>query len=232
MIEWLLLPLIVIEGRKVRAKAGRLAPPRGPLTGAVDGQGAPIRLLIVGDSSAAGVGVETTSQCLAPELAGELNRLSGRPVAWRMAGSNSATAGQVRDHVVPHLAREPWSHILLTIGTNDAKNFHTASRFKREFGTLLYALKARFPDAAIVWSPVIDMHDVPALTPFLAGMLQRRAARINAVGAQLCFERYAVAAAPLPVHDPSGFATDGFHASAEGYRAWAAHVAPVLLGAG
>ena len=40
MIEWLLLPLIVIEGRKVRAKAGRLAPPRGPLTGAVDGQGA------------------------------------------------------------------------------------------------------------------------------------------------------------------------------------------------
>lgn len=43
--------------------------------------------------------------------------------------------------------------------------------------------------------------------------------------ARLCRERGAVAAARLPLLDASGFASYGFHGSALGYRAWAAHVA-------
>ena len=35
------------------------------------------------------------------------------------------------------------------VGTNDAKNFHTMNWFKKEFGQLLYGLKAR-ADARII----------------------------------------------------------------------------------
>jgi lysophospholipase L1-like esterase len=119
---------------------------------------------------------------------------------------------------------------VLAVGTNDMKNFHSARRFRREFGGLLYALKARFPRARVFWSPVVDMRQVPALPELLARILEIRAGVINRTGEELCRERGALAVTRLPVEDPaSGFSRDGFHASEAGYEAWAAHLAPILL---
>ena len=120
----------------------------------------------------------------------------------------------------------------MAVGTNDAKNFHTVRRFKREFGGLLYALRAKWPQAHIVWSPVIDMTRVPALPPLLGRLLEIRAGLLNRMGERLCHERGAVAAARLPVDDPAtGFSKDGFHASEAGYAAWARHMLPFVLAA-
>jgi lysophospholipase L1-like esterase len=156
-------------------------------------------------------------------------RLSGRAVTWRSAGANSATAAELRDHVVPHVEERDFTHVLVCVGTNDAKNYHTGGRFCRAFGGLAYALRTRFSGARIVWSPPIDMREMPVLPSFLARMLQVRARRITANGAQLCSERGLIAAPPLPVHDKAGFAEDGFHANAIGCGHWAVHVAPILL---
>jgi lysophospholipase L1-like esterase len=229
MLPWLTLPVVIVLGQRARARSPRLLPPPGPLTGAIDGSGAALRLLVLGDSSAAGVGAAHTSECLAPLLAEAMHAKSGRPVFWRMAGANSAIAAELRDHVVPHLPHEAWTHILIAVGTNDAKNYVTVSRFKKGFGGLLYALKSRFPEARIVWSPVIDMRTMPALPVFLGQMLAIRARAINATGAELCRERYGVAADPLPVNDSKGFATDGFHANAAAYHIWARHVLAWLM---
>lgn len=193
------------------------------------GRGEPVRLLVLGDSSAASVGIDDSEKGLAARLAHALNRDTGRSVAWRAAGFNSATSGQLRDHVVPNLAPEPWTHIVLSVGTNDTKNFHSVLRFKKEFGGLLYAVKAKWPLARIVWSPVIDMTLVPALPALLGRILEIRANAINRVGTELCLERGAVPAAPLPVVDPpAGFSRDGFHASVAGYQAWADHLLPLI----
>jgi lysophospholipase L1-like esterase len=135
----------------------------------------------------------------------------------------------MRDHVVPNLSADAWTHIVVSVGTNDAKNFHSISRFKKEFGGMLYALRAKFPHARIVWSPVIDMTRIPALPPLLGKVLEIRAAAINETAARLCFERGAVPASRLPVIDPAaGFSTDGFHASEAGYKAWAEHLLPLI----
>lgn len=232
LLPWLALPLVWVQGQAIRARAHRMAPPPGPLSGAVAGEGEALHLLVIGDSSAAGVGADETAQCLAPLIAARMAAQTGRSVCWRMAGGNSAVAAELRDHITPHLPAAPWTHILICVGTNDAKNYLTVRAFKRGFGGLLYALKTRFPGAAIVWSPVIDMRTMPALPPFLGRMLAIRARAINAMGAELCRERYAVAAEPLPVKDATGFAPDGFHANAAGYAIWADHVTPVLLAAG
>ena len=224
LLPWLCLPVLVFQGRAVRAKTIRMVPPPGPLTGKINGKGETLRLLVMGDSSAAGVGADHTSECLGPLIAANLHVATGQPVIWRKAGSNSAIASDLRDHVVPHLPPDQWTHILITVGTNDAKNFVTIRSFKKGFGGLIYALKAKFPDARIVWSPIIDMEKMPTLTPFLARMLNVRARLINSVGADLCTERYATAADPLPISIGNGFAADGFHANAAAYKVWADHV--------
>lgn len=224
-LSWLLVPVALYSGLAVRRSTPRLPPPRGRPKGQI-GEGAPsIRLLVLGDSSAAGVGAEEIGETLGPQLAAILHEKSGQTVSWRNAGANSAVAEQVRDFVVPNIEERDFTHIVLTVGTNDAKNFLTRSRFKKGFGGLLYAAHARWPEAKIFWSPVIDTRGIPALPGPLSFILSLRAGIINAMGAQLCRERYATAADPLPVGGPEGFAVDGFHANALGYAHWAKHLA-------
>lgn len=229
LATWLGLPVYVWQGIGVRLRTERLLPPEGPLSGVIDGDGEALRLMVLGDSSAAGVGVSATSENLAGQLAPLLNARTGRPVIWRTAGFNSATSGELRDFAVAHLTRDGWTHIVLSIGTNDVKNLHTRARFKRDFGGLLYALKARFPQASILWSPPVDMRDVPALPSPLAEIMEIRAREFVALGSQLCAERGAVAAPRLPVRGPEGFSSDGFHAGLLGYRAWAEHLVPLIV---
>lgn len=243
LLSWLLLPVYVWQGIALRRHVERMIPPAGPAHGSVGlalvqgssatdeaGDLPQIRLLVLGDSSAAGVGVERIEDGLACRLAERLHDLTGRPVLWRAAGFNSAASADLRDHVVPNLAREPYTHLLLTTGTNDVKNFHGARRFKREFGGLLYALRARWPEARIVWSPPVDMLRVPALAPGLAKVLHHREQVLGRLGRRLCLERGVVPATTLPRVEPAGFARDGFHASAEGAAYAAGHLAGTVLG--
>lgn len=229
LLAWLALPVYVWQGVRVRLSVERLIPPESPHSGQSDGAEPVIRLLVIGDSSAASVGVDGGHDGLASRLATRIAEKTGRGVVWRAAGFNSATAGELRDFVVPNLEPAPYTHIVLAVGTNDVKNFHSGRRFKREFGGLLYALKARWPDSLIFWSPVIDMRKVPALPRLLGTILEARAALLNRIGTTLCRERRAIPAARLPVEDPRGFARDGFHASAAGYDIWAGHLVPFLL---
>lgn len=229
LFTWLLVPIAFIEGIKVRRKTPRLLPASGPISGiaypedTTDPTKEPKRrLLMIGDSSIAGLGAETTAEALTLPLAKALAEADSAPVLWRAVGSNSATAGAMRDVVLPNIEREKYTDILLVVGTNDAKNFHTISRFKKEFGRLLYGLKARFPEAKIIWSPAVNMQRMPSLPPLLGWILEIRAQAINAKAKQLCQERYAIPAERLFIEEGNrdGFAHDGFHASPIGYAAW------------
>lgn len=229
-LSWFLAPIALFQAFGVRRRITRLAPPPGRPIGRV-GQGSHprYRILVIGDSSAAGVGAAHMDETLAPALARVLAERLGATVDWRTAGSNSATTEELRDHVVPHIASEPYSHIVILAGTNDMKNFLPRRRFDDGFGQLLFALHAKWPEATLVWSPIIDMRTVPALPRLLGRILQLRVEMINELGHQLCRERFALAAPVLEASDIAGFAEDGFHASAKGYSYWADLVGGVII---
>ena len=230
LFTWLALPVYVWQGLGVRRRIDRMTPPPHDGDLHFKGEGEPLKLLVVGDSSAAGVGVETIEQCFAGFLPRFVAEKTGRPVTARIAGMNSATAAQIRDHVVPHVDPRDFDYVMLNIGTNDAKNFHSVRAFKRDFGTLIYALKARFPAATIIWAGVLDMEKVPALPSPLNRILGIRSRLLDHKGKVLCSERGALA----PVSDwrivPENFSVDGFHASEAGYREWAEKAADFIDG--
>ncbi|MCF6322144.1 MAG: SGNH/GDSL hydrolase family protein [Rhizobiaceae bacterium] len=221
VISWVCLPIYIWQGLSLRRRALRLAPPQPQLVAPKNGTGKTISLLLIGDSSAAGVGVDDINHSLGGQLAKLLAEQTSRPTKIRIAGCNSATAGQLRDYVVPNIKRQDFTHIILNVGTNDAKNFHTGRRFCREFGTLIYALKTRFPDAQLIWSSILDMSHIPSLPTPLNKILGIRSRELRSHGEILCRER--MAQIPEGVWDPSveNFSRDGFHASEKGYREWA-----------
>ncbi len=230
LASWLLMPVALYYGLQVRARTPRQAPPSGPQSGVAGVAGKEAyHLLVIGDSSACGVGVENVADSLAPQIAGFINSKSNASASWSISGSNSATSGQIRDHVTPNLERKPYTHIVLSLGTNDMKNFHTVGRFKKAFGGLLYALHAKWPDATLIWSPLIDMKTVPGFPAPLSAILQMRRELINDMGVKLCNERYATVAPFLESSNPLGYSMDGFHASAAGYGYWAELLADTIL---
>ena len=224
LLSWLCFPVYLALGIWTRQRSLRLSPAAGPRSG-VYGEGAPVhRLLSVGDSSAAGVGLERTEDALVAQAARLLHEDTGETVSWHISGHNSAVAEEVRDAVLPHLEPADYTHILVMVGVNDAKNWHTARRFKKGFGTLLYALRARFPEARLYWFRGIDARMVPALPEPLGWIMNLRIALMNRKGTQLCIERGVTALPAVPIEGPEGFCRDGFHAGADGYAVWARHL--------
>lgn len=225
ILSYLAFPIYVWQGLKVRRKTERKSPPDtdGFLNSA--GKGGKIEILLIGDSSAAGVGVDRIEHSLGGQLLRELSERTGKTISIRIAGMNSATSGQLRDYVVPHLEQRHYDFICLNIGVNDAKNFHTGRAFCRSFGTLLYALKARFPAARIIWAGIIDMEKIPALPSPLNRILGVRSRLLNRNGQILCGERGALSPEPEWRIVRENFSSDGFHASEKGYREWATNLA-------
>ena len=226
------LPVYAVQGMWVRRRVMRLPPAEGPSEGRLGcgpDETATVRLLVVGDSTAASVGIEDTAHGLAAQLARLVHEGSGRSVRWRASGHNSAVAAEVRDHVVPQIEPRDWTHVFISIGTNDTKNFHSVNRWKKGFGTLLYALRARFPAARLYWSEAVDPREVPGLPAPLAGIMRLRRDLINRKGQELCFERGCTSVPPIPDVMPAGFSIDGFHASEEGYAHWARAVSAYIL---
>ncbi len=197
--SWLAFPYYAYVGTRLRGSVLRLSPAQGPRSGTF-GKGKPsIRILTLGDSSAAAVGVEHTSGALAVHLARKLHERDGDTVAWHISGHNSATSGQIRDIVVPNLNPADYTHIVLQIGMNDLKNWHSGRRFCKEFGGLLYAVRTKFPEAKLFWGQGVDMTRVPALPQKLAEIANLRRVIINERGTQLCVERGAVPVTPLSI---------------------------------
>ncbi|MEN0040169.1 MAG: SGNH/GDSL hydrolase family protein [Pseudomonadota bacterium] len=224
LLSWLLFPLYFLQGTWVRNRSLRLSPAAGPRSGQY-GSGEPtVRILTVGDSSAAAVGIERTEGAMAPQLARKWNDRRGETVSWHISGHNSAVADEIRDYVVPNIARHDYTHIFIMLGTNDMKNWHSTGRWKRDFGSLLYALRARFPEAKIYWHQAIDVSTAPALPWLLGYVMNLRVGLFNRKGAQLCVERGVVCVPPLPIAESSGYCRDGFHANTHGYDVWSDHM--------
>lgn len=84
-------PVLLPQAHWLRRTALRLPEAPGPRQG-VEGQGEPkLRVLVVGDSSAAGVGMADQAHALALPLARELALREGRAVGWQLVARSGST---------------------------------------------------------------------------------------------------------------------------------------------
>ena len=190
LATWLALPVYAWQGLGVRRRTSRLLPAAGPATGAIDG--AEPGVVAAGARQFLGrVGRHRADRERARRAACRTDRRKHKAaVRWRAAGFNSATSGQIRDHVVPNLARRSVDAYRACRRHQRHQELPTLPRFKKEFGGLLYALRAKWPEARIVWQPVIAFTDVPALPSALARSARNpRPRRSTRWATRLCLER-------------------------------------------
>ncbi len=220
--------MLLTQGSRLRRETPRLADAPLPWHGTVDGAGdrrsasRPLNLLVIGDSTAAGVGVDHAELGLGGRLAEALAERTGRAVHWRAAGRNGATARDLVRHFLKPALAEPVDLVFLTVGANDALALRSARAFRRDIRHIIERTFAAHPDAALLMSSLPAFFRFSLLPDPLRRSLYRHSQALEREArALIAAHPRAHMSPPPPPYTDGFFASDDFHPSALGYQDWA-----------
>ena len=209
-------PILLLQGLWVRVKTPILPEAEGSRSGRI-GTGPTLRLLVVGDSSAAGVGAASQSQALLGHLARSLAH--HYTVQYRLVAQTGATT---RDTlmVLANRTAESWDAIVTALGVNDLTGQRNKAAWLVDQQRLIDLLRSRFNPHVILISSLPPMHRFPALPQPLRWHLGNGARRFNAALEALSSAN-AILFLPLDFSmRPDQMASDGFHPGPEIYAEW------------
>ncbi|WBU37376.1 SGNH/GDSL hydrolase family protein [Homoserinibacter sp. YIM 151385] len=214
-------PVVIRQATELRAIVPRLPDAERPWRGEMPGPD-PLRLLVLGDSTAAGVGVQTQEDGLPGALAAELAERLGRGVHWRAVGENGASSRALLDRFMEEALAEPADLVFLSAGANDALQMRSTRVFRRDVEELLDRLGEAWPHATILMSSLPAFVHFDLLPEPLATSLWRHTRALERAARRVVArdERRHMSP-PAGVYTEGFFAEDLFHPSASGYRHWA-----------
>ena len=224
----LLWPLLWLQARHVRRTAPRLPEPPGLRVGTA-GQGSLVRLLVAGDSGAAGVGAFSQEQA----LCGQLVRLLGQhhTVNWCVLAVNGLDSpGLLRLLTESPAAR--FDVVVLSMGANDATALCAPLQWAQLQHRLAELITERFGADLLVHSAVTPMHACLALPQPLRWFMGRWARQMNTtLLGQLADQHRRTLHWHPDSTTHSGMAADGMHPSPTGYSVWAEGLSLHILAA-
>ena len=222
-------PLLYLQAGKLRRTALELPEPHGERSG-IAGTGEPrLRLLVAGDSSAAGVGARTQDDALAAPLARRLAQMLGGRVAWQLVAETGLTSEGVlhklmRGHV------EPADVAIVICGVNDITKeqaFGFALRKRRQIAEWLRAHRSV---RQVLFPALPEMEVFPAIPQPLAWWAGQAARRNNRLQARWAQDIGFVSHVPMDgIAHPSLFSEDGIHPAPALYARVAERLAEVVV---
>ncbi|WP_218892054.1 SGNH/GDSL hydrolase family protein [Granulicella arctica] len=204
----------------------RLPEPAGERNGSVgEPSGQPLRLLFVGDSSAAGVGVEEQRFALAPQVASKLAALRGSAVRWQLIAKTGATTASAME-LLDRTPAQQSDVLVFSLGTNDVTRQRSPENFLRDYRRLVHRLQKETGAKSVVISGLPPLHILPAAPQPLRWYLGQYARRLDRdlrrwVASSPTFGFVCLQWAAAPEH----MAIDRYHPGAGQYLSWAQRIA-------
>lgn len=212
-------------GYRIEATVGRGGP-------------APVRLAVLGDSTAAGVGATSERRSLPVKVAVRVAAATGRRVRVVGYAVSGARTDTVRRRQVPRLAGRRLDAVLVVAGSNDVTHATAPWALRHRTAALLDALAATHPEAGLVLAGIPEFGTVPAFPEPLRALLGAYADLLRRVQRDVAGDREGVGfvdlarrASPRFVGRPASMSPDGFHPADLGYGFWADALAPAVVDA-
>jgi len=224
--------VLVVQAVGTRRRAPLLPEAAGPREGRVGSGAAPIRLLIAGDSSAAGVGVAHQEQALAGHLSRALRQRTGWAVRWRLQARTGLTTRQLHE-LLRGVAPEAADIAVIATGVNDVIDLVPVPRAIAQRAALADWLLGECGVGHVVFALLPPIHQFPLLPQPLRHVMGADARAHNAAIVRWAATRRDVSSAAVEIAlGPDNMASDGFHPGEPVYRACgeaiAEHVARAL----
>ncbi|WP_342076764.1 SGNH/GDSL hydrolase family protein [Yoonia sp. SS1-5] len=220
-VRFALLPLLLAQAAYLRATVLQLPEPDGPRSGVV-GQGAPLRLLIIGDSSAAGVGVAHQHDALLGQLTARLSE--DAEITFDLVARTGARTGDVLAWLddLPH---RHYDVVVTALGVNDVTKAVPLRKWIARQRALIARLQGAFGVKHVMLSGLPPMGQFPLLPQPLRWILGRQAARFDAALCDIARETQGCTKIAIDLAlGPHNMSADGFHPGPAVYAAWAAEI--------
>ncbi|WP_319405203.1 SGNH/GDSL hydrolase family protein [uncultured Desulfosarcina sp.] len=220
-----LVPILLAQGFWVRHAVPKIAEAKGPRHG-VTGSGKPIRILVAGDSSAAGVGAPIQAQALVGCL---LSRLAvDFTVHWKLIANTGWSTPDLRSFL--HTVHKTSYDIVLTAtGMNDITSRQSMAACLLEQIKLVKLLREKFAVGHVLVSGLPPVHRFPLLPEPLRGFIGDRAKRLDNAIQSWSREQPDCDHIRLDFPVSTGkMAPDGFHPGPGIYALWADAAAVVI----
>lgn len=221
----LLIPALIIQGNRVKKNTLRLAEPLGDRQGQT-GSGKPLSILILGDSAAAGVGVEHQDDALLGQV---VNALQDQyQINWRL----HAKTGHSTSQVIRSLNDLPNQHfdvVLISVGVNDVTKLMSADLWIKKQQKLYVDISIKFSPELVIAAGVPPMNLFPALPNPLAWLFGQYAKKMNQKLKKMVNQTLHMDWIEYDIQTYQALnlemAEDGFHPSKDVYKLWAEQVA-------
>jgi len=229
-VKLALSPLLVAQAILTRRRLPRLPEAEGPRRGFVGAAGAtPLRLLIAGDSSAAGVGVVTQREALATQLAQRTAYGCSARVQWQLVARSGLTTLQTLHLLQQELPPTPGEHpdvVVVVTGVNDIVEQVSSRQAVSARENLANWLRNAHGVQHVVFAPLPPIHHFPGLPQPLRWVAGADALRHNAALAHWVASRGDVSLVEMETPLNRGvMAADGFHPGEPVYRYCASAIA-------
>lgn len=218
----ILSPLLVVQGLVTRRLVPKLDEPPGDRDG-TEGTGPPLRLLILGDSAAAGVGANHQDQALLGQVVSRL--VDQYQVSWALRAKTGNTTASILQWLDAQPA-QPFDVAVTSLGVNDVTGMVGQSEWRRQQSELRETLKSKFEVKTLLVSGLPPLHGFPALPQPLRWVLGARATQFNdSLRQDIAADGAATFLDLRFTADTTLIASDGFHPGPGIYAEWGARVA-------
>jgi len=229
-LKLVLAPVLVAQAVATRRRAPVLPEAEGPRQGRVGQGGRPLRVLIAGDSSAAGVGVAHQDQALAGHLSRALHRHAQRSVHWSLHAQSGLTTRQVHDLL--RAGPTPRAEVAVVVtGVNDVIDLVPPRRAVQHRAALADWLLQERGIGHVLFAPLPPVHRFPLLPQPLRRVMGADARRHDEAMARWAATRRDVTHVPIALDlSAEAMAHDGFHPGEPVYRACGEALAAGIAG--
>lgn len=234
-----LLPSLYRQGKKIKARVPDL-PEAQVNTGKFGTHNQRnLNLLCIGESTIAGVGVETHEEGFTGTLAKELAQRLNTNISWEVIARSGYTAQKVRERLVPKIKEKP-DMVVVGLGGNDAFQLNSPSQWAKDVDELIHALRTVNPSAPIYFTNMPPIRIFPAFTPLIQKVIGGRVEQLGKALENVIsnYEQVYFSNETIEIEtwakrynievESNTFFSDGVHPSKLTYQVWAKDMATFI----
>lgn len=125
------------------------------------------RLLIIGESSMAGIGILKHENAFAGILAKQLEETYKCNIQWEVHAKRGYTVKQIRNDLLPKINSDYFDLIIIGIGANDAFELTSPIKWSNYLKTFIQDLSKKFKTAPILFLNMPPIKLFPAFDPVM-----------------------------------------------------------------
>lgn len=221
-------PLLYRQAVELRRTAIELPEPQGERSGVAGAGALRLRLLVAGDSSAAGVGARTQDEALAAPMARRLAQRLGGKVRWQLAAESGLTSEGVL-HKLMHGGVAPADVAVVICGVNDITKEQAFSFALRKRRQIAEWLRAHAGVRQVLFPALPEMEVFPAIPQPLAWYAGQAARRNNRLQQRWARDFEFIRHVTMDgLAHPALFSEDGFHPAPALYARVAERLSEVI----